>query len=88
LRNDIDEAYRGLALYGWFTQLDVPRQNVLIEMAFNLGVRGLLGFKKMIEAIQSKNYKLASTEMLDSTWAKQVKSRAARMAKRMELGID
>ena len=62
------------------------RYAVLFNMAFNLGRRGLLGFKKMLEHVRMGNYPQAATEMLDSKWATQVKGRAKELAKQMETG--
>lgn len=70
----------------WFSSLDDARQGVLINMAFNLGVAGLLSFKRTLALIEVGKYKQASVEMLDSNWAKQVGERAARLSKQMETG--
>ncbi len=48
------------------------RQDVLINMAYNLGISGLLKFKKMLKALENKDYKKAGKEMLNSRWAIQV----------------
>jgi lysozyme len=53
-------------------------------MAFNMGVRGLLNFKKMLAAVETGQWGVAAKEMLDSTWAHQVPQRAARLAQQME----
>jgi lysozyme len=45
-------------------------------MVFNLGKAGLAKFNKFLKYILSNKYKEASTEMLDSEWAGQVKNRA------------
>ena len=59
-------------------------QLVLTNMAFNLGHSRLKGFKRMLAALEQRNYPLASTEMLDSRWAKQVPKRANELARIME----
>ena len=66
-----------------FTSLSENIQNVLIEMAFQLGVVGLLRFKKTLAAISNEDYEEAAKEMLDSKWARQVPRRAAEMASRV-----
>lgn len=87
LTNDIDAAVRGLsAELSWFPALDPVRQAVLVNMAFNLGVSGLLDFHKMLAAVEHQQYGQASDEMVDSTWAKQVKGRAAELAAQMRTG--
>jgi len=56
--------------------LPLSVQGVLTEMVFNLGKAGLAKFNKFLKYILSNKYKEASTEMLDSEWAGQVKNRA------------
>ena len=70
--------------FDWFDTLDDVRKRVLIEMAFNMGLSGLMTFRNMLKAIKQKDYVKASEEMLDSLWAKQVKTRAYRLAHIME----
>jgi lysozyme len=55
-------------------------------MAYQMGVVGVLKFKKMLLAIKDKNYALASHEMLDSTWAIQTSNRAKELAAQMKGG--
>lgn len=87
LQNDItektDELIRRLP---WAADLDEARKGVLINMAFNLGVSGLLGFRKTLALIEAGDYTKASVEMLDSRWARQVKGRAARLSEQMRTG--
>jgi len=70
----------------FFNELDDVRKIVLIDMCFNLGVRGLLGFTRMLDAIRDRDYKMASCEMLASVWAEQVKGRAKQLANMMLTG--
>ncbi len=60
-----------------------PRQHVLLDMAFNLGINGLLRFQYMLAALERRDYKRAADEMINSTWAGQVKGRAIRLANMM-----
>lgn len=64
----------------WY-KLSEPRQLALVDMAFNLGPRGLAGFTKMLEAMRDGDYTLAAKEALESKWAKQVGQRALTVAK-------
>jgi lysozyme len=75
-----------LTRYPWFLVLNEPRQEVIINMAYNLGMTGLLGFKRMIAALNAHNYSLAADEMLDSRWARQVGRRADELALQMRTG--
>ncbi len=87
LSNDIDEAIRGIASeLSWFPALDPVRQAVLVNMAFNLGIGGLLDFHKMLAAVEHGQYGQASDEMMDSAWAIQVGARASELAAQMRTG--
>lgn len=87
LNNDIQDARAQLELLGWYRKLDSVRQCCIINMAFNLGVHGVLEFKKMIAAIKKENFGLASTEMLKSKWHKQVGNRAIELSEQMRTGV-
>jgi len=56
---------------------------VVIDMAFNLGLPRLMKFQNFQQALNEKDYKRASREMLDSVWAKQLPNRSKRLAKQM-----
>lgn len=66
--------------------LDAVRQLIVMDMAFNMGVPRLCKFKKMWAAIEAKDFDTASVEMLDSRWARQVKSRATKLSDAMKKG--
>lgn len=70
----------------WIKNLDPVRRRALQNMAFNLGVDGLLGFKNTLEAVRTGRYNQAASGMLNSKWAKQVKGRAVRLAQEMLTG--
>jgi lysozyme len=57
-----------------------------MDMAFNMGVPRLCKFKNMWAAIYDGNYEIASLEMMDSRWAKQVGSRAVKLSDAMKAG--
>lgn len=71
----------------WILGLDPVRQDVLFNMAFNLGIEGLLGFRNTLNFIKSGDYAKASAGMLGSRWAEQVGRRAIRLATMMRTGI-
>ena len=50
---------------------------VLLDMAYNLGVNGLLKFSRTLRAIERGQWVEAGEEMKDSKWFEQVGSRAA-----------
>ena len=89
LNNDIDKAWSDLKeRIPWMTGLNDVRQRVLLDMAFNLGIDGLMKFKNTLATIQLGQYDKASNMMLNTLWAKQVGARARRLAKMMQTGID
>jgi len=69
-----------------FNKLNDARQSVLVNMCFNLGINGLLKFKKFLAAVNDGFVELAAKEMLDSRWAKQVGSRAIELSEQMKTG--
>ena len=64
------------------------RIRVLLDMAFNVGLPRLRGFKRMWAALDKHDYGEAAKEMLDSKWARQVKTRAYTLARMMESGEE
>lgn len=71
----------------WISKLDPARKGVLTNMAFQMGVAGLLGFKNTLALIQSGKYQDAAKAMLQSKWATQTPARANRLSRQMETGI-
>jgi len=85
LKNDVNECYLALKnKFNWFNQLNAARKSVLVNMVFNLGLPTFLQFKKMIAAIENKDFSEAANQMLNSRWAQQVGKRAQRLAKQMK----
>jgi lysozyme len=70
----------------WFESLDDVRQAVLINMCFNLGLKGLLGFKNTLAMVRAGDYESAAQAMLKSKWAGQVHGRAVELALQMKTG--
>lgn len=71
----------------WVTTLNDARKGVLLNMAFQLGIAGLLGFKDTLTKIEKGDYEGASVNMMKSKWATQTPARAKRMAEQMRVGI-
>lgn len=69
-----------------FRTLSGTRQAALINMAFNLGVRGLLNFKNMLNALERADYDEAAAELLNSHYAVQVGMRAHELAEQLQTG--
>ncbi|MEK7945714.1 glycoside hydrolase family protein [Pigmentiphaga sp. YJ18] len=70
----------------WWRKLDPARQGVLLAMAFQMGIDGLLSFKNTLAAVQRGDYAAAKAGMRDSLWARQTPERAQRMADQMLTG--
>lgn len=70
----------------WAKELDDARHGVLVNMCFNMGIGGLLGFKHMLECCKAGDYQKASEHMLQSKWAEQVGARANRLSTQMITG--
>lgn len=86
LRNDVEVAANDARRYlgdTAFESLSSERQAVLINMAFNLGINRLRGFKLLKQAILDGDYAEAKAQMMSSRWAEQVKGRATRLAEIM-----
>jgi lysozyme len=89
LDEDIEDHHRELhQALPWVKTLDPTRQAVLLDMAFNLGVPGLLNFKRTLASIERGDYALASNQMLESLWASQVGQRAHTLAQMMRTGVN
>jgi len=84
LANDIDRVMlECIGAFDFWDDLNDDRKTVLLNMCFNLGITGLCKFKRTLQSIRIGNYELASAEMLESKWARQVGSRAIRLSKLM-----
>ncbi len=70
----------------FFQELSQARQTVLISMCFNLGVIGLLNFKRMITALREKDYNQAAEEIIDSKAHNQTGDRYEKLAEIMRNG--
>lgn len=83
LRKYTSQVYEKLP---WVKNLDLVRQAVLIAMAFQMGVQGLLSFKNTLRYVESEQWNRAAANMRVSAWARQTPERAQRLAYAMESG--
>jgi lysozyme len=86
LDNDLAEIEGKLRQYSWWVALNPVRQFVIVSMAFNMGIAGLLAFPHMIAALFHADYPTAASEMLASRWAKQLPVRSLRLSEMMHSG--
>ena len=69
-----------------YNNLDEVRQSVLLNLCFNLGIKGLLEFKNTLAFIGAGDWERAANNMLASKWAKQVGHRAIELSELMRKG--
>lgn len=87
LMNDIATAEHEAVKYPWFNAMDnANRQDVVVNMIFNMGAASFAGFQHMIASLATSDYEQAAKDMLNSLWATQVGQRAIDLAKIMRTG--
>jgi len=86
--NDLSRARRGAASFTAYKDLDRTRQEVIVEMVFQMGVTGVSKFKKFLRAANDHDWATAAEEMLDSRWHKQTPGRAKELAKLFLRGVS
>jgi len=88
LENDIQNCEKQLMdeIPEVYNKLDEVRQSVLLNMCFNLGIKGLLEFKNTLAFIDAGDWERAANGMLASKWAKQVGRRAIELSELMRKG--
>lgn len=89
LTKDIQDAQADLErVFGkesWYQDLSTNRKCALLDLCFNMGIgkkgeSGVLEFQKMISCLERGNFVEASERLLRSNYAKQVGTRANRIA--------
>lgn len=71
----------------WWSALDDARQNVMLDMCFNMGIATLRTFDNTLAHIEAGEYDLAADGMAQSRWAKQVGNRAVFLENAMRTGV-
>jgi len=67
--------------------LDPVRSAALMNMCYQLGVAGVLGFRKMWGAVEDEDFAGAAVAAENSRWARQTPNRARRVCRALETGI-
>ena len=70
----------------FFDELDSVRQDILINMAFNMGINRLMKFKNMLGKLKEHDYQGSADEMKDSKWYVQVGIRSSELYIQMVTG--
>ena len=89
LENDIKKVINDLSIYlPWLSEHPENVQRALANMAFNMGVNGLLTFSTTLQFVKEGDYETAAANALKSKWAKQVPNRAKRVTELLASGLE
>lgn len=89
LGNDVQDVQQEVtAAFPWILSIDDVRQSVIYEMAFQLGIDGLLKFKQMLADMKVYDWQNAAKEMLNSAWHSQTPARCEELAALMANGSN
>lgn len=84
-KKDLDRAEKEAdELVGQIEELHIVAKDCIIEMCFQLGKNGVRKFTKMLLALEERDYKTASLEMLNSKWHSQTPERCKELSRLME----
>ena len=87
LDNDIKAAVTALdGLFNWWRGMSEVRQQVIVNMCFNMGIAKLSGFKMALAAMEAGKYDEAANQMMNSAWYTQVGARGIRLVSLMRNG--
>ena len=64
----------------WWREASPNQQRALLNMAFQMGVGGLMKFKRTLAMAKRGDWNQAATNALKSRWARQTPTRAKRVA--------
>ena len=89
LNNDIERVKKELTKFDFYEELNETRKIALISMGYNLGITRLSRFTKMLNFLETKQYKKAALEIYpNSLYARQVPSRAFEISELICWGND
>jgi lysozyme len=86
LSSDVARVIEQLSPLAWYVALDPVRQGAVENLAFNLGINGLLHFPHFLAALAAKDWQAAAHELQTSKWAEQVGQRAVRLEQQILSG--
>jgi len=87
LQRDVERTERSLIeRLPWVANLDQPRRDALVNMAFQLGVAGLCGWKTTLNLLRSGQWGMAAERMAATLWARQTRARAEEIIEQMMTG--
>jgi lysozyme len=80
-QSDVHEAQADLQrVLPWVAGLTPLRQEVFVELVFNLGIMGLSQFHVFLNLAQAGKWDAASADLLTTKWSRQVKGRSVELA--------
>jgi lysozyme len=72
----------------WWRSEDEVRRDVMVDLCFNMGIHGLLGFVHTLSAWNHHDYEEAARGLMDSKWARDVQpSRRDRLVGMLRTGV-
>jgi len=87
LASDITDARKQVfAEFPWTGKLDMPRMDALTHLCFWVGIGSLMGFNKMLDALQSGDWQTAHDELLNSKLFADISGRTTEIATRLLTG--
>ena len=87
-QNDLKRAKAGAETFYVYQHLNEVRRGVLIEMVFQMGVKGVGTFKGFLSYALQCQYAKAAAEMIDSKWHDQTPERCEALAAIFEKGEE
>ena len=69
--------------FSWYADLPNAVKDVVIEMCYQLGVKGFSKFRKTIKHLENEEWELGASEMLISRWNEQTPLRAKALSDRV-----
>ena len=69
--------------FPWWPRLSPARKQVIASMGYQMGMDGLMGFRKMLAAVERGDYDTAGKEMMDSKWARSDSPASAQRLRKM-----
>ena len=83
-----DSIQSAKAIINNYDDLFDTRKRVIIDLIFNLGLRGFYKFHNTRRCIENSEFEEAARHLENSLWYSQVKSRGARLVKMLRTGED
>ena len=85
--DDVSRIVEGLkSEWGGLEKLSNARRDAVVNMAFQMGVSGVMKFVSMRAYLDRGMWESAAKAALDSAWAKQTPARASRVAHQIQSG--